>query len=104
MLKKHTADDDSESQKRTDVQSPEVCVDYLSYTFDEMDLAASWRVMTKQKKDIVNGIRLENASWRTWAKQRNHLKTISPETLNWYVYNIQVRIVIHFLNSLSFYF
>jgi hypothetical protein len=83
MPKKHTADDDSESQKRTDVQSPEVCVDYLSYTFDEMDLAASWRMMTKQKKDIVNGIRLENASWRTWAKQRNHLKTISPETLNW---------------------
>ncbi|KAI8336355.1 hypothetical protein BC941DRAFT_398404 [Chlamydoabsidia padenii] len=83
MPKKHSADDDSESQKRTDVQSPEVCVDYLSYTFDEMDLAASWRMMTKQKKDIVNGIRLENASWRTWAKQRNHLKTISPETLNW---------------------
>ncbi|KAI8083113.1 uncharacterized protein BX664DRAFT_388209 [Halteromyces radiatus] len=83
MLKKQTADDDSESQKRTDIQSPEVCVDYLSYTFDEMDLAASWRMMTKQKKDIVNGIRLENASWRTWAKQRNHLKTISPETLNW---------------------
>ncbi|KAI9301628.1 hypothetical protein BJ944DRAFT_1486 [Cunninghamella echinulata] len=83
MVKKHTADDDSESQKRTDVRSPEVCVDYLSYKFDEMDLAASWRVMTKQKKDIVNGIRLENASWRTWAKQRSHLKTISPETLNW---------------------
>jgi hypothetical protein len=29
--------------------------------------------------------RLENASWRTWAKQRNKLKTISPETLNWSV-------------------
>ncbi|KAI7872327.1 hypothetical protein BDF14DRAFT_1713389, partial [Spinellus fusiger] len=60
-----------------------MCVDYLSYKFDEMDLAASWRVMTKQKKDIINGIRLENASWRTWIKQKNKLKTISPETLNW---------------------
>ncbi|KAG1252410.1 hypothetical protein G6F68_011798 [Rhizopus microsporus] len=60
-----------------------MCVDYLSYKFDEMDLAASWRVMTKQKKDIVDGIRLENASWRTWAKQRNNLRTISPQTLNW---------------------
>ncbi|CAO3691596.1 unnamed protein product [Rhizopus microsporus] len=48
-----------------------------------MDLAASWRVLTKQKLNIINGIRLENASWRTWAKQRNNLKTVSPETLNW---------------------
>lgn len=48
-----------------------------------MDLAASWRMLTKQKLNIVNGIRLENASWRTWAKQRNNLKTISPDTLNW---------------------
>ncbi|ORX43711.1 hypothetical protein DM01DRAFT_1329558 [Hesseltinella vesiculosa] len=83
MKKKQSADDDSESQKKTNVRSPEVCVDYLSYKFDEMDLAASWRMMTKQKKDVVNGIRLENASWRTWAKQRNNLQTISPETLNW---------------------
>lgn len=60
-----------------------MCVDYLSYRFDEMDLAASWRVMTKQKKQVVNGIRLENASWRTWAKHKYNLKTVSPETLNW---------------------
>ncbi|GAA5803848.1 hypothetical protein HPULCUR_009333 [Helicostylum pulchrum] len=48
-----------------------------------MDLAVSWRVLTKQKLTIANGIRLENASWRTWAKQRNNLKTVSPDTLNW---------------------
>jgi hypothetical protein len=28
-------------------------------------------------------MRLENASWRTWWKQRNKLSTVSPETLNW---------------------
>ncbi|KZW00022.1 hypothetical protein EXIGLDRAFT_190473 [Exidia glandulosa HHB12029] len=39
--------------------------------------------MTRQKNAIANGTRLENASWRTWWKQRNKLKTISPETLNW---------------------
>ncbi|KAK0547306.1 protein phosphatase regulator [Tilletia horrida] len=39
--------------------------------------------MTKSKNEITNGVRLENASWRTWAKQRGNLKTISPETLNW---------------------
>ncbi|KAI8351141.1 hypothetical protein BD560DRAFT_409328 [Blakeslea trispora] len=83
ILKKSVAEDDFGSQQRRHVQQPEMCVDYLSYQFDEMDLAASWRVMTKQKKQVVDGIRLENASWRTWAKQRNNLKTISPQTLNW---------------------
>jgi hypothetical protein len=45
----------------------------------------SWKAMTKHKSEIANGVRLENASWRTWAKQRSQLKTISPETLNWFV-------------------
>lgn len=39
--------------------------------------------MTRHKNEIANGVRLENASWRTWWKQRNKLRTISPETLNW---------------------
>ncbi|KAI8887812.1 hypothetical protein K501DRAFT_241532 [Backusella circina FSU 941] len=79
-MRKHAVDDDYESSRNVKTEGN---VDYLSYTFDEMDLAASWRVLTKRKLNIVNGIRLENASWRTWAKQRNNLKTISPETLNW---------------------
>ncbi|KAL6925917.1 hypothetical protein ACO0SA_000526 [Hanseniaspora valbyensis] len=33
--------------------------------------------------DVVNAARLENASWRTWAKARNNLKTVSPEIVNW---------------------
>ncbi|RUS31910.1 hypothetical protein BC938DRAFT_476779 [Jimgerdemannia flammicorona] len=74
---------DMDSPKLSAVLGAGICVDYLSYNFDEMDLAASWKVMTKQKKDIVNGIRLENASWRTWWKKKNGLKTISPEMLNW---------------------
>ncbi|CAJ0882133.1 3458_t:CDS:2 [Entrophospora sp. SA101] len=39
--------------------------------------------MSKQKKEIANGIRLENASWRTWAKQKYHLRTVNPEKINW---------------------
>lgn len=58
-------------------------VDYLSHEWEEDDVARSWRSMTKQKNEIANGLRLENASWRTWWKQRNKLKTVSPETLNW---------------------
>ncbi|ODN97286.1 hypothetical protein L198_03849 [Cryptococcus wingfieldii CBS 7118] len=62
---------------------PSICVDYLSHDWSEEDVWASWRNMTRHKHEIANGVRLENASWRTWNKQRNKLKTISPETLNW---------------------
>ncbi|KAF7770461.1 hypothetical protein Agabi119p4_6435 [Agaricus bisporus var. burnettii] len=58
-------------------------VDYLSHDWQEEDVWRSWRNMTRQKNEITNGVRLENASWRTWWKQRNNLKTVSPETLNW---------------------
>jgi len=60
-------------------------VDYLSHDWDEEDVWRSWRNMTRQKNEIANGMRLENASWRTWWKQRNKLKTVTPETLNWCV-------------------
>ncbi|KGB75938.1 hypothetical protein CNBG_1776 [Cryptococcus deuterogattii R265] len=62
---------------------PSICVDYLSHDWSEEDVWASWRNMTRHKYEIANGVRLENASWRTWQKQRNNLKTINPETLNW---------------------
>ncbi|KAI5999292.1 hypothetical protein F5J12DRAFT_906709 [Pisolithus orientalis] len=47
------------------------------------DVWRSWRNMTRLKNEIANGVRLENASWRTWWKKRNGLKTVTPETLNW---------------------
>lgn len=62
---------------------PRAQVDYLSHDWQEEDVWRSWRNMTRQKNEITNGMRLENASWRTWWKQRNKLKTVSPETLNW---------------------
>lgn len=58
-------------------------VDYLSHDWREEDIWASWRYVTARKSDYSNGVRLENASWRTWAKAKNNLPTISPETLNW---------------------
>ncbi|KAL9937509.1 hypothetical protein V8E36_003918 [Tilletia maclaganii] len=63
---------------------PSICVDYLSHNWarDE-DVWNSWKAMTKSKNEIANGVRLENASWRTWMKQMRKLKTVSPETLNW---------------------
>ncbi|KAK9765877.1 protein phosphatase regulator [Basidiobolus ranarum] len=64
-------------------EQPSVCVDYLSHNWTEEDLTASWRIIAKSKKTLDNGSRLENACWRSWAKQRNNLLTVTPESLNW---------------------
>lgn len=58
-------------------------VDYLSHEWREEDIWSSWRYVAARRNDYSNGARLENASWRTWAKAKNNLGTISPETLNW---------------------
>lgn len=58
-------------------------VDYLSHDWKEEDIWASWRYMIGKRKVYSNAARLENASWRTWAKSKFKLKTVSPETLNW---------------------
>ncbi|EPS31903.1 hypothetical protein PDE_06862 [Penicillium oxalicum 114-2] len=64
-------------------EEPSRHVDYLSHEWREEDIWASWRYVTARKESYSNGVRLENASWRTWAKAKHRLGTISPETLNW---------------------
>ncbi|KAF9579778.1 hypothetical protein BGW38_003833 [Lunasporangiospora selenospora] len=76
--------DDTDAGRLIPVDRPAFAIDYLGNGWcNEDDIAASWKFMTKQKNDLINGLRLENASWRNWAKQRHHLKTVSPRTLNW---------------------
>ncbi|RAL66272.1 hypothetical protein DID88_005943 [Monilinia fructigena] len=58
-------------------------VDYLSYEWPEEDLWASWKYVQSNRTAYENGRRLENASWRCWAKKRSNLKTVAPETVNW---------------------
>ncbi|KAJ3236007.1 hypothetical protein HDU81_011278 [Chytriomyces hyalinus] len=58
-------------------------VDYLSHNFNEFDLHQCWRNATKHKDSLVNGRRLENASWRKFFQMKFALKTISPVHLNW---------------------
>lgn len=69
------------------MREPERHVDYLSHNWNEWDISKSWKyIILKKKKraeDLVNAARLENASWRTWAKARNNLKTVLPEIVNW---------------------
>ena len=58
-------------------------VDYLSHNWREEDIWSSWKLIISRRGDYANSDRLENASWRTWMKAKNKLKTVSPETLNW---------------------
>jgi len=58
-------------------------VDYLSHNWKEEDIWASWRHIVTKRTVYANSPRLENASWRTWAKSKYRLKTVSPEALNW---------------------
>lgn len=68
----------------TDVkQQPSRHVDYLSHNWREEDIWSSWRHIVSQRKVYGQRSRLENASWRTWAKSKYHLSTVSPEALNW---------------------
>lgn len=78
-LLKHAEDD-------TAVQShPTRHVDYLAHNWTEEEIWLSWRYIVSRGKDYANAVRLENAAWRTWLKKKNNLRTVSPETLNWYV-------------------
>lgn len=58
-------------------------VDYLSHDWREEDIWSSWRHVVSRRKEYGEISRLENASWRQWAKQKHRLTTVSPETLNW---------------------
>ncbi|KAG4035302.1 hypothetical protein MFRU_001g00730 [Monilinia fructicola] len=58
-------------------------VDYLSHDWPEEDLWASWKYIQSNRTAYENSKRLENASWRCWAKKRSNLKTVAPETVNW---------------------
>ncbi|GAB7366884.1 hypothetical protein MBLNU230_g1246t1 [Neophaeotheca triangularis] len=58
-------------------------VDYLSHDWKEEDIWSSWRHIVSQRRVYGQRSRLENASWRTWAKSKYKLATVSPETLNW---------------------
>lgn len=64
-------------------QEPTRHVDYLSHEWKEEEIWKSWSYVSHRRGSLANGTRLENASWRSWTKAKNRLRTISPETLNW---------------------
>lgn len=60
-------------------------VDYFSHEWKEEDIWMSWRYISARRDGYNNGARLENASWRAWAKHRLVLHTVPPQALNWSV-------------------
>jgi hypothetical protein len=75
----------SSTEDDTAVRSePTAHVDYLSHSWAEEDIWASWRYVVSKRKVYANGIRLENAVWRSWSKSKYQSKTIAPGQLNWY--------------------
>lgn len=70
-------------------------VDYLSHDWKEEDIWSSWKHIVSNRDGFTNAARLENASWRTWIKAKYHLKTVSPETLNWYVRSVSYQVAVY---------
>lgn len=64
-------------------EEPTRHVDYLSHDWREEDIWASWRYVVSQRNKYGEKSRVENASWRTWAKSKFRIRTVSPEKLNW---------------------
>lgn len=62
---------------------PSRYVDYLSHDWKVEDAWSSWKHIVSKRNAYSNSARLENASWRTWTKSKNKLKTVSPESVNW---------------------
>jgi hypothetical protein len=65
-------------------------VDYLSHDWEEEDIWSSWKCFVSHRGEYRDSRRLENAMWRAWTKAKKKLKTVRPETLNWYVEFVQV--------------
>jgi hypothetical protein len=64
-------------------EEPSRHVDYLSHEWREEDIWSSWKHIVANRHQYGQPSRLENASWRTWAKTKWRLRTVSPEKLNW---------------------
>lgn len=59
-------------------------IDYLDYSWEEEHLWWSWKYITSHRRYTAVESRLENAIWRAWAKRKHNLRTVPPNTINWY--------------------
>jgi len=69
----------------------EFAIDYFQYKFDEIEIHNCWKIIHNANSNSNSSIplttdidRLENISWRKWAKMKFELKEVAPELVNWY--------------------
>lgn len=69
----------------------EFAIDYFQYQFDEIEIHNCWKIIhnanTQNNYNIPQSTdidRLENISWRKWAKMKFDLEEVPPEMVNWY--------------------
>ncbi|KAJ7694591.1 hypothetical protein B0H17DRAFT_1199117 [Mycena rosella] len=58
-------------------------VDYLSHEWAEEDIWRSWRNVTRQKNEIINGMRLENASGALGSSSAKSSRQLKDEDVTW---------------------
>lgn len=64
---------------------PHCNVDYLSNYWEHGELWATRRFICSKKRETKHSQRLENALWRAWAKQAQHLPNLPSQSLQWYI-------------------
>lgn len=69
----------------------EFAIDYFQYQFDEIEIHNCWKIIHNANSYENDNIplstdidRLENISWRKWAKMKFELEEVPPEMVNWY--------------------
>lgn len=69
----------------------EFAIDYFQYNFEEIELHNCWKIIHNANSINNSNIplstdidRLENISWRKWAKMKFELDEVKPEMVNWY--------------------
>ncbi|QSS64919.1 protein phosphatase type 1 complex subunit Hex2/Reg1 [Histoplasma capsulatum] len=59
-------------------------VDYMTHDWKEEDIWGSWQYVVTRRILYSESSRLENALWRSWAKLKFCLSTITPGSLGWW--------------------
>jgi hypothetical protein len=65
------------------LRQPTRHVDYLSHSWKEEDIRASYQYIKCNRSTLNKSERIENACWRSWAMLRWNLRTVSPDCVCW---------------------
>jgi hypothetical protein len=76
-------------------------VDYLSFYWEPEDLWSTRRYLRRRKTQLERYWRLENAIWRSWAKQDRRLQCSPAKSIQWWAILLTVPLTDGF--GLTFY-